>query len=718
MVFDRNPQQDSKTSQSSLGNDPGRRSFSSTSIRRRVVIVTFSLPVNVKLEKGSAAGDLTPKCTVSPRLDPAHELISDLFNALQRAQFDILWFGWPGLLVPGLDSLNCPVTHHSPEQAIVFSELGKKNMIPVFLSADELEHGCYEYARRTIWPLFHYLPHNVQYVEELEWDSYRQMNKTFCENIRAFTRPSDIFFVNDYELMLLPSMLREAFGGDEGCTSPIGFFLHCAFPDQEVYRLLPWRNDLLNGLLSCDLIGLYTHHWVRNFLTTVYHLLGKDNDLGRIMLDNHELRVDAFNPCVDVDFFRSAYGDVSSLASTVSEWLLVGRSGHSQDPDLPDSKVKYMVAVNDTSRNRCLSSTIYLFKTLLEKNPDLHGKITLIYLLIDEASEENEPNSTSDAEVLTPCADRFTTISSNNSETYYGIPRPPTPPPDSVQVDELDENIIDNICKQVGRLNGQLATLTWKPVILMHRAMSKSERRYIYAQSDIAFIPTLLTSVNMFSMEYVSTRLNLKTGILVISEISASCHHLQGCVRVDSTNEDECIKVLKRALQMPVEEQEQRLIEMNDQISKTTKSNENNADGKENVTWAIDFVHRLVDTADQNRCGNVPLLIGEKHLKLLDDFQEANTRLIILSYDGTLIPFTNDPIQAKPDLELISILKRLSGDSKTVVVLNTGRDRKTLMEWFDNCSDLDMVAEHGIWLRLKQEWQKQFHLSHLFYFGY
>src|SRR5687768_1939446 len=156
---------------------------------------------------------------------------------------DYLWVGWPGGSISPSNRkevIEVAASHHS---------------YPVFLSEHEMESFYQGFCNKTIWPLFHYFPSYTRYDSHY-WETYKRVNSVFCEAVLEVMQPGDIIWVHDYQLMLLPRMIRE-----HAPDAQIGFFLHIPFPSFEIFRLLPktWKKGILQGLLGADLIGFHTY---------------------------------------------------------------------------------------------------------------------------------------------------------------------------------------------------------------------------------------------------------------------------------------------------------------------------------------------------------------------------------------------------------------------------------------------------------------------------
>ena len=170
-----------------------------------------------------------------------------------------LWVGWPGLAI------------EKSQEEEVHSNLIKQHMKPVFLSTEEIEDFYEGFSNETLWPNFHYFNQYTVYKEEL-WLAYQRVNQKFAEIVSEELEDDDTVWIHDYQLLLLPQLIRAI-----SPNATIGFFLHIPFPSYESFRLLPWRRELLNGMLGADFLGFHTYDDMRHFLSSVNRLAGLGN---------------------------------------------------------------------------------------------------------------------------------------------------------------------------------------------------------------------------------------------------------------------------------------------------------------------------------------------------------------------------------------------------------------------------------------------------------
>lgn len=169
-----------------------------------------------------------------------------------------IWIGWPGLEVTDKE-----------EQVFITKELLKQNLIPLFLTENEVECFYEGFANEIIWPICHYRP-SYSIFDKKSWLFYRQVNKKFLSLAEQYIKEGDTVWIHDYHLMLLPSLLRKKFSDVR-----IGYFQHIPFPSHEVFKLIPWRNELLEGILGADLAGFHTEDDVHYFQNACHRILNK-----------------------------------------------------------------------------------------------------------------------------------------------------------------------------------------------------------------------------------------------------------------------------------------------------------------------------------------------------------------------------------------------------------------------------------------------------------
>jgi trehalose 6-phosphate synthase/phosphatase len=245
----------------------------------RLLIVANRLPVAIKA---------TPQ---GPTLDhSAGGLATGL--RVPHDSGDGLWFGWPGSLA-GL---------RGKQKQDLLQQLRDHRFAPIELSRDEVDRYYNDLSNGVLWPTFHYLIERLP-LQTPDWEVYQRVNERFADAVAAAYRPDDVIWVHDFHLMLVPALLRQRLP-----QARIGFFLHIPFPSSEVFRVLPWREELLRGLLGADLIGFHTLSYLRHFASSVLRHLGLEVVIDRLTYDGRDVRLAAMPMGVDVETF-AGYAD-------------------------------------------------------------------------------------------------------------------------------------------------------------------------------------------------------------------------------------------------------------------------------------------------------------------------------------------------------------------------------------------------------------------------
>jgi trehalose 6-phosphate synthase/phosphatase len=204
----------------------------------------------------------------------------------------------------------------------------KEHCSPVFISEELISLYYDGFSNATLWPLFHYFT-QFTIFDETYWEAYKTVNKLFADEIIAQAKQGDTVWVHDYQLLLVPQMIKE-----QRPDIHIGFFLHIPFPSYEVFRVLPWRDELINGMLGADLIGFHTYDYARHFISSVRRLKGCEVEFNKIRLDNRRVFVDVFPMGIDYQLFHDKAYDTQTKP-------IQDRSKEHRDLD------KYLLATTD-----------------------------------------------------------------------------------------------------------------------------------------------------------------------------------------------------------------------------------------------------------------------------------------------------------------------------------------------------------------------------------
>lgn len=530
-----------------------------------------------------------------------------------------LWIGWSGLTDEDIpDGLSDTIDNALKEHGCAKVKLTKK----------DVDGFYFGFSNRTIWPLFHYF---LEYSEfELDfWDSYKAVNQKFADAILEQAGDDDIIWVHDYQLMLVPQMVKE-----KRPNATIGFFLHIPFPSYEIFRTLPWREEILEGLLGADLLGFHTYDYERHFLSSVRRLLGLDVSFNDIYLENRVIKVDSFPMGIDYNKFHEAAKKSSALEGKQRSDLQIKLDEHKKSA--PDTKL--IVSIDRLDYSKGIAKRINAFEYFLNKYPEYKEKVRLIILAVPSRS---------------------------NVPQYMLLKR---------EIDEL-----------VGRINGELSTVNWTPIWYFYRSLPFENLIDLYTSSDIAWLTPLRDGMNLVAKEYIATRTD-KTGVLILSEMAGSAYEMNEALLINPNNFEEQADTLKQAITMPKEEQIARNMFLQNRLKRYNVE-----------VWANEFMNSLKGQR-QGIGSYVSQKMNKTILESISSrYKSAKKRLLFLDYDGTLAGFHKDPQKASPDEELYELLDKLNQQENTTLFLISGRDKQTFTRWFLP-KKYNMIVEHGVWI--------------------
>src|SRR3990172_6657495 len=245
------------------------------------------------------------------------------------------------------------------------------------------------------------------------------------------------------------------------------------------------------------------------------------------------------------------------------------------------------------------------------------------------------------------------------------------------------KNKIDEL---VGRINGRFSSGGWAPIFYQYRFLSFEQLVALYTVSDVALVTPLRDGMNLVAKECLASRTD-KTGVLILSEMAGSAKELTEAIIINPNHREEIAEALEMALEMPCGEQIRRNRIMQHRLCRYDVAR-----------WAIDFIKKLISVDHSRKKFCAQILSSSAEVELIRHYRQGRHRLLLLDYDGTLVPFAKRPQLAKPNGELLKILHYLGGDSKNELVLLSGRDKATLEDWF-GLLPVGLGAEHGVCIK-------------------
>ena len=403
--------------------------------------------------------------------------LASLPDSLQR-----LWMGWPGISSERL---------RPEEKQRIREKLQEQDSVPVFLSQRQIDQYYLGFCNKTVWPLFHYFPVRTVF-EQRFWKSYQQVNHTFCDEIVKVAKPGDTVWVHDFQLMLLPRLLREKIP-----ELQIGYFHHIPWPSFELFRLLPWREEVLEGLLGADLVGFHSYDYVRHFLSSVSRIAGLEHLLGRVQVHNRIAKVDAFPMGIDHDKYAGAINDAEVKREIDRIYETIG-------------KRRIIFSVDRLDYTKGIVERLEAFDWFLTTHPEYREKVTLIIVAVPSRS---------------------------GIEDY--------------------KQLRGHLEQLVGRVNGEHGTIGYMPVWYLYRFLPFHKLTALYNAADVALITPLRDGMNLIAKEYLATKTDGR-GVLILSEMTGAASELGEALVVNANDKAAIVRALKQALEMPPDEQRER----------------------------------------------------------------------------------------------------------------------------------------------------------------
>lgn len=454
----------------------------------RLIIVSNRLPVVIKksVEDGYQLSHASGG------------LVTAMIPVLKK--YSGVWIGWAGnyseenvdpdkLLKKEEESLN--YRYKSVEISLIDYELYYKG-----------------FSNEVIWPLFHnlsvYCNFEVKYYE-----AFKKVNKNFAKTIMDELSNNDFIWIHDYHLINVAKELKE-----NGVENKIAFFLHIPFPPLETFSRIPWRIEILDAMLSYDLIGFQTDLDKKNFLEAVASLIensvinDQNLEISTIITQKGEHKVGYFPISID-------YNEFSDQARSKEVFLMtqeVKEDYHGQ---------KLMLGIDRLDYSKGIPQRLRAYRKLLEMNPHLHKKVKLL-------------------QVMVPSREDIAKYAHLKSE-----------------VEGL-----------VGEINGKFSQPGWIPIQYFYHSLSRVELLSYYRVADIALVTPLKDGMNLIAKEYCAANIN-KDGVLILSEFAGTKHQFKSdALLVNPFDEESVVERIKQALSMEKEEKQKRMENMQNIVKK------------------------------------------------------------------------------------------------------------------------------------------------------
>ena len=451
---------------------------------KRIVIVAYRLPFTLKNRNGILTAVQNTGGLVSAVLSLTDKMRDSEHNTSMEKT---VWVG---------------KGDHEADQMNSLEEVRDTfELVPVKIPDSVNEKFYGGFCNDLIWPLFHYFPSMAVFGHGY-FESYKKANQLFYKELKKIIRPDDFIWIHDYQLFLLPGMVREDFP-----EASVSFFLHIPFPSYEVFRIIPdgYQRAILKGMLGADLIGFHTHDYAQHFLKSVRRALGYDISLNTVMTEDIYSRADAFP--ISIDFNK--YHDSVLLKETDK---FISRIRKQKRDRL------LIFSVDRLDYTKGFLNRLAAFELFLERYGNMRGRVIFNMVVV-------------------PSRDTITRYQEMKKE----------------------------IEATVGRINGKYGTLDWSPIIYQYKSLRFNELIALYSHSDVGLLTPLRDGMNLVAKEYVAAQ-HENYGMLILSELAGAAAEMSESILVNPTDVSQMADAVYEALTMKEGEKKKRIESMSKRL--------------------------------------------------------------------------------------------------------------------------------------------------------
>ncbi len=393
---------------------------------------------------------------------------------------------------------------------------GNYHVLRIPLSPEQVKSFYYITSKEAFWPILHSFPYHFT-SESSDWNNFVEINCLFAEAACKYAEDNALIWIHDYNLWLAPYFIRQ-----KKPNIRIAFFHHTPFPPVDIFNILPWREAIIDSLLSCDLVGFHIPRYSENFINTIQSLRSIDilekrrvpthlTSIGtalaqpefttKIKYDNQIIKIDAFpvgtNPKDVLQVLHSEYAR--------KRFEKIKKSFHGCKTIIAAGRVDYV---------KGNAQKLEAFNRLLKRRPELHGKINFVLTCVQAATEIRI-----------------------YKETQH-------------QIEQL-----------VGAINGRYSSLNWTPVTLFTKPISLLDLFCYYKAADICWTTPLRDGLNLVAKEYIIAHEGVN-GVLILSEFVGAAIELPQAILVNPYSTELMDRAIDKALDMSEDEQKEKMIEM------------------------------------------------------------------------------------------------------------------------------------------------------------
>ena len=407
------------------------------------------------------------------------------------------------------------------ERVQVEQEGSNYSVLRIPLSAEQVKQFYHITSKEAFWPILHSFPYHFT-SESSEWENFKEINKLFAEAACKEAADDALIWVHDYNLWLVPYYIREM-----KPNARIAFFHHTPFPSVDVFNILPWREEIVRSLLCCDVVGFHIPRYSENFVnvtrslfpvevvqrelvtghfTTSGTALAEPEMVTKLSYEGQEVTIDAFPVGTNPEYITS----IIEKPETQQKYDEIKAELNGRKLIIAAGRIDYVKGNQEM---------LEAFGRLLERRPELHGKVNFIVSCVSAAA--------------------------------------------GMRVYKTTQNKIEQL---VGQINGRFARLDWTPIMLFTQPLPFSDLIAYYQAADVCWTTPLRDGLNLVAKEYVSAHRG-ENGVLILSEFVGAAVELPQAVLTNPYSVTRMDTAIDQALAMPEDEQRERMSAMYETVS-------------------------------------------------------------------------------------------------------------------------------------------------------
>lgn len=350
------------------------------------------------------------------------------------------------------------------------------------------------FSNALLWPILHSLPPTVR-ISPTPWQAYEKANHAFTQAVIDSSKPNDLIWIQDFHLMLMPAMLRAV-----RPRTRIGWFCHIPWPGADLFNILPWRKQILDGLLGADLLGFHTQAYAENFLACLATQTEAHVDFSRMTarVNGRTVRVAVAPIGVPLDELQTLASDprVTAYAAKIREWV----SGR-----------RILLAVDRLDYTKGITQRLHAFEQLLRSDRSARDRYVLLQVMVPSRTDV---------------------------KAYAELKQ---------EIDRL-----------VGDINGRYASAGRVPIQYLYRNLPQDKLLAHYLAADVAVVTPMRDGMNLVSMEYCAARTH-GGGRLVLSEFAGAANFLKDALIVNPYDIHALSDAMREAIDMEEKEAIRRM---------------------------------------------------------------------------------------------------------------------------------------------------------------